>query len=296
MAAQPAQPLPEGCPCRPDPGDLPVPLLNATVSYSTDPSMLTLTVDYEAGKWRAKNLAFHITEWVLDFALRREERAHLRPGRTAAALRRAMQITFGNGNDRGIPGEILLHAVCRQFHGSDTVISKVWFKTAKNDTVKGFDLVHCVHLERELQLWLGEAKFYEDLDKAIRSALSDIREHFSADYLREEFRIIAPKIEDDHPHARELRQLMHDNTTLDQVFDRIVVPVLVAYDSPATAAHDRVTDAYRDELASEALHALDKFSRGLDPAVPITVKLFLVPMATKAALLEALDKELAACL
>jgi len=296
MAAQPTQPLPEGCICRPDPGELPVPLLNATISYSTDPSMLTLTVDYEAGKWRAKNLAFHITEWVLDFALRREERAHLSPGRMAEALRRAMQKTFGNGNDRGLPGEILLHAVCRQFYGSDTVISKVWFKTAKNDTVKGFDLVHCVHLDRELQLWLGEAKFYEDLDKAIRSALSDIREHFSTDYLREEFRIIAPMIEDDHPHAGELRHLMHDNTSLDQVFDRIVVPVLVAYDSAATAAHDRITDAYRDELASEALHALDKFARGLDPAVPVTVKLFLVPMATKAALLEALGKELASCL
>ena len=296
MPATPARPLPPGCPCRPDAADLPVRLLNATVSYSTNPSLLTLTVDYESGTWRAKNLAFHILEWVLDFALRREERAHLSAGRTAATLRRAVRITFGNGNDRGIPGEILLHAVCRQFHDSDTVISKVLFKTAKNDTVKGFDAVHCVHFGNELQLWLGEAKFYEDLDKAIRSALSDVREHFSEDYLRDEFSIIAPKIEDDHPHADELRKLMHENTSLDTVFDRIVVPVLVAYNSPVAAAHDHVSDAYLAELEAEALLALDKFARGLDRTIPVTVKLFLVPMATKAALLKALDKELSSWL
>src|SRR5262249_15805706 len=159
--------------------------------------------------------------------------------------RRAVEITFGNGNDRGAAAEILLHAVCRQFFGSDTVISKVFFKTASNDTYKGFDAVHCVHLDGELQLWLGEAKFYSDLSKALASALRDLAGHFQVNYLRTEFSLIAPKIEDCHPHADALRALMHENTSLDTVFDRIVVPVLVAYDSPATASHDHVCDAYK---------------------------------------------------
>jgi hypothetical protein len=285
--------LPFGCPCRPDPAVLPVKLLTATVNYPQEqPSLLALTVDYESRAWRAQALAFHLLEWVLDFALRREERGHLSHGRVAEALRRAVKIAFGNGKDRGVPGEILLHAVCRQFFGSDTVISKVWFKTAKNDTYKGFDAVHCVHLGGELQLWLGEAKFYSDLDDALRSALSDLAEHLDADYLRGEFAIIAPKIDDDHPHAGELRTLMHEHTSLDTVFDRIVVPVLVAYDSPATASHDHVCDAYKADLEAEVLRALDKFGRGLDSDVPVTVKLFLIPMATKTVLLDALDKEL----
>lgn len=286
--------LPFGCPCRPDPAKLPVALLSATVEEPPDhPSLLALTVDYELRVWRAQALARHLLEWVLDFALRRDEKGYISHGRAVETLRRAVKITFGNGNDRGVPGEILLHAVCRQFFGSDTVISKVWFKTSANNTYHGFDAVHCVHLAGELQLWLGEAKFYSDLDSALRSALTDLHEHLAHDYLRTEFSLIADKIDDSHPHASELRTLMHPNTSLDTVFHRVVVPVLVAYDSPATAGHDHVCDEYRADLEVEVRQAWTKFHQHLDTGIPVTVKLFLVPMATKRALLDALEEELA---
>ena len=285
--------LPLGCTCQPDPDDLPVALLTARVDDpSIEPTLATLTVDYELQHWRADALARHILDWVLDFSLRREERAHLPPGRVVEVVRRAMRATFGNGRDRGVPGEILLHAVCRQFFGSDTVINKVWFKTADNDTYKGFDAVHCVHYEGELQLWLGEAKFYRDLNSALRSALSDLEEHLKQEYLRSEFALIAGKIGDTHPHVNELRTLMHPNTSLDSVFDRVVIPVLVAYDSDTTGRHQIISDDYKAEIEAEARHAWTRFRDGLDPKLPVSVKLFLVPMNTKQAVLEALDREL----
>jgi Cap4 SAVED domain len=271
-----------------------VALLSATINDPTvTPALLALTVGYELRSWRAEALARHLLEWVLDFALRRDERSSLPAGRVMEAARRAVKLVFGNGRDRGVPGEILLHAICRQFFGSDTVISKVWFKTAANDTYKGFDAVHCVHSGAELQLWLGGAKFYSDIDDALRSALSDLREHLAADYLRAEFALIADKIDQSHPHAAELRSLMHPNTSLDAVFDRIVVPVLVMYDSPATSGHDHDCDEYLADLKAEVRRAWQKFGSALDSRLPVTVRLFLVPMATKQVLLEALDKELA---
>jgi HamA len=295
MATSPTVPLPRGCSCQPDPEQLPVALLAATIDDpKISPSLLALTVDYEAQVWRAGALAKHLLDWVLDFALRREERAILSAGRAIEAARRAVRATFGNGRDRGVPGEILLHAVCRQHFGSDTVISKVWFKTAVNDTYKGFDVVHCVHMAEELELWLGEAKFYQDLGKALRSVLSDLKEHLKQDYLRSEFALIADKIGDSHPHAEELRRLMHPNTSLDVVFDRIVVPALVAYDSDVTCAHDRISTQYREDLEVEVRRAWVKFKNGLDSSLPVTIRLFLIPMATKQKLLDALDTELIA--
>ncbi len=208
-------------------------------------------------------------------------------------MRRAVKATFGNGNDRGLPGEILLHAVCRQFYGSDTVINKVYFKTADNDTYKGFDAVHYVHTEAgDLELWLGEAKFYKSVSKALDRVLSDLEDHFKVDYLRNEFAIIADKIDDSHPHGDELRLLMHPNTSLDEVFDRIVVPVFVTYDSPATAAHDHMCPEYRDALEVEVRRAWLKFKSGLDADLPVSVRLFLLPMHNKETLKEALDQEL----
>lgn len=286
---------PSGCGCRADPTQLPVALLDVCFDDSAaDPAVTALSVGYEARQWRAGALARHIVEWVLDFALRPEERERLSAGRAVELTRRAVRATFGNGNDRGVPGEILLHAVCRQFFGSDTVISKVVFKTADNDTYKGFDAVHCVHGQDDaLELWLGEAKFYRGLGAAIRAALGDLEEHLQHDYLRNEFAIVADKIDASHPHAGELGQLMHPNTSLDEVFDRIVVPVLLTYDSAAAGEHDRVCPEYLAAVEAEARRAWLRFRNGLDAGLPVTVRLFLVPLADKTALLDALDAELA---
>jgi hypothetical protein len=253
-------------------------------------------VDYEGGQWRSEALARHILDWVLDFALLRRERDALTSGRAAEAIRRAVRATFGNGNDRGVPGEILLHAICRQFFGSDTIINKVWFKSSDNDTYKGFDAVHCVHNGDELELWLGEAKFYRSLSGAITSVISDLDDHTGNDYLRSELAIVANKISDDHPHAAELKRLMHPNTSLDSIFKRIVIPVLIAYDSKATQNHTALCDEYLEALEAEARRAWISFRSKLDPKLPVSVRLFLVPMGTKQALLEALNGELASWL
>jgi len=56
-------PLNAGCPCRPDPAELPVTLLSASVEdVSIEPTLMALTVDYETGRWRAEALARHILE------------------------------------------------------------------------------------------------------------------------------------------------------------------------------------------------------------------------------------------
>lgn len=294
-AVAPLSARPGDCRCHPEPEDLPEPLLTAHLDdQGISPPLTTLGVGYELKIWRADALAGHVLDWVLDFAMRPEERRPLSPGRARQIMRRAVDATFGNGADRGVPGEVLLHAVCRQFFGSDTVISKVFFKTADNDTYKGFDGVHCVHDDDdELELWLGEAKFYRRLGQAIAAALDDLDEHLERGYLRNEFAIVSEKIDDSHPHAEELRRLMHPNTSLDEVFDRIVVPVLIAYDSAATHEHEKVCPAYLEDLEAEARRAWLRFSRGVDASLPVTVRLFLIPMDDKKTLLDCIEAELA---
>lgn len=268
-------------------------LLTARFAFDLDsPALLAATVDYELGSWRVEAFANHILEWVLDYALRRGEREHLSPGRVVEITKRAMKATFGNGGDRGVPGEILLHAVCRQFFGSDTVINKVWFKTANNDTYKGFDGVHAVHSGATLELWLGEAKFYRDADRAIQAVVTELNDHLDRDYLRAEFALVASKIDDRHPHVDELRQLMHPNSSLDQVFDRMVVPILLTYDSVSTLAHTQLCPEYDATLEAEVRRIWLKLANRLPAKLPVAVRLFLVPLADKSALESALNAEL----
>nr|WP_269801777.1 DUF1837 domain-containing protein [Blastococcus atacamensis] len=237
-------------------------------------------------------MAEHLMDWVLDFALRHSERKGFSHGRALDALRSAIRRTFGNGNDRGLPGEILLHLACRQFYGSDTVIAKIFFKTATNDTVKGFDSVHVVHGEDGLEIWLGEAKFYSSLPHAVRSVVKELEQHLGADYLQDERLMIASKIEDIHPHAQELRSLLHKNTPLEELFTRVTIPVLLTYDSAVTGAHTSVCQEYKDQLEEELRSGWTYFEQRIPSSLPVTVRLILVPLATKEILTAALKQEL----
>ena len=268
--------------------------------------VISVGVGFELRKWRAGALAKHIMDWVPDFALRADERENLGVGRIMEKLRRAYKATFGNGRDIGAPGEILLHAICREFYGSSTLVNKVVFKTADNDTYKGFDGVHCVHSDAGgLELWLGEAKFKKNLVDALRAAAADIEAHFGVDYLRTEFALVSSKIDDRHPHAEEMRRLMHANTTLDRIFSKVVVPIFITYESKATCEHHDVDEAYVASLIGEAETAarnlrrrieairVEQGKRGVSTVpLPVQVRLFLLPMTQKQALLDELTKEL----
>jgi hypothetical protein len=290
MTALPIEPL--GMPV---PDRLPTPFLTVRVQQlDIAPSLTAVCAGYEDGQWRAAGLARHILDWVPDFALRYTERRGLDSGIAQEQIRRATHMVFGTGSAarRGEPGEILLHIVCRQVFGSDTVVNKVFFKTAGNDVVKGFDSVHIVQARGELELWLGEAKFYQDRDDAIRDALSSIRTHLATDYLRGEFSLITGKIDDSWPHARAVRQLIHENVPIQHVFQRVTIPVLLAYDSPAVRGHDTECAEFRAAFEAEMRDGWERFARHATGTLPVQVRLFLAPLGSKQALVDELDRRL----
>lgn len=290
------------CSCRPLPSDLPVQMLHPLYREDrANPRLLVLSAGYERRAWRAAGLARHVIEWVEDFAMRPAERANLGHGRSISMISRAMRATFGTRTGTSAAGEVLLHAICRQFFGASTVIHKIHFKSASNDQVKGYDAVHAVHAESgELQLWLGEAKFYSDIAGAISAALKDLRDHFQLEYVRSEFGVVADKIEPDHPHYDELVNLMDPATTVEDVFDRVVVPVFCTYDSDATVNHETHCAQYVSDVTTEAVKALEKLSAGVERLqhesgldLPGDILLILLPLATKDELVEALREQLA---
>jgi hypothetical protein len=131
-----------------EPDPLPTPFLTIRVhDLTASPSLTAVCAGYEDGAWRAAGLARHLLDWVPDFALRTDERSSFNSGTAQEQIRRAMRTVFGDGPiaRRGEPAEILLHIICRQVFKSNTVINKVFFKTAGNDVVKGFDGIHIVH-------------------------------------------------------------------------------------------------------------------------------------------------------
>jgi hypothetical protein len=202
---------------------------------------------------------------------------------------------------RGEFGEILLHMVMRQVFATVPAVSKIYFQDNDNHVVKGFDAVHVVADEKQIELWLGEVKFYEHLGKAITDVRAELHKHTEAGYLEREFAAITAKIDPAWPHADRLKLLLHPDTTLDEVFDNLTVPVLLTYNSEVVAARvaemneaggpcKDTYDAYKNTFETEIRAGLDKFAKDL-PA-DVRVRLILVPLHDKNTLLSELHARL----
>jgi hypothetical protein len=266
------------------------PVLEVRVDFmDRDPSLHTFCPGYELGRWRATELAEDVFERHLaTFALPYSEYIEINHETAARSLRRAARSIYATEkySKRGEFGELILHSIIRDAFNSVPAISKIYFKDGPNETVKGFDAVHVVEIDDELELWLGEVKFYESLSRAIRDVTDELHEHLRADYLRREFSAITNKLDPLWEHAERVARVLDENTSLDEIFDAVTIPVLLTYDSSAVGANRKLCDEYVSALQEEASRAWDSFHSKCDDAWGVRLRLILLPMLKKTSLVE----------
>ena len=275
-----------------------LPILEIRVTEPTwEPPLTVVCPGYEGSAWRDEALARDTFDRHLaSFALPYSALTGVDHSTAAELLRRAAKAVYSTDKyrRRGEFGELLLHAICRDIFKSEPAISKITFKDSANDTVKGFDSVHVVATTDALELWLGEVKFYQDLARAVSDSAAELAEHLKTDYLRSEFVAVVNKLDPSWPHAQDLVRLLQPNTSLDQVFDVLTIPVLLTYDSRVVKANDRLCDAYIQGLRDEASIAWRSFAAKCDSRWKIRIRLVLLPMLQKVRLATLMQERLIA--
>jgi hypothetical protein len=256
-----------------------------------------ICVGYERGRWRADALAAQLFDAVPEFALTHDELKQLSSANMIDLIRRAAQVVYtsNKAKNRGEIGELLLHILLKQVKNTIPAISKIYFKDAANDTVKGFDAVHVVADANGLELWLGEAKFYRNIGAAIRDVAAELAKHTQTKYLRAEFAAIINKLSPGWPpeERNRLSKLLDPKTSLDVVFDHACIPVLLTYESPTVAGHTKATPAYEQEFTAEVRRHHQAFVNAKLPK-DLRIELFLMPLHLKAELVRAFDGRLKA--
>ncbi|MBO4333591.1 MAG: DUF1837 domain-containing protein [Paludibacteraceae bacterium] len=253
-----------------------------------------LCVGFEMKSWRKEQLVNYLMDYIPEFALTYSELKSIDPRDIRRMLRNAAKAIYTSEKyqKRGEFGELLLHVVVRELYNTIPAISKIYYKDSPNDTVKGFDAVHVICHGDELELWLGEVKFYTDINDAINDVVQEIFEHIKSDYLRTEFIAIKNKIDSNWPHADRLKLLLDPNTSLDVVFDKACIPVLLTYDSKVIAKYDRSSEVYFAEITTEFEKLYKIFVEKISNKVPLTIHLFLLPLKTKAELVSCFNQKL----
>lgn len=261
--------------------------------YEAEPWLVAMCAGYELGEWRDEQLAEHVMEWLPEFALKYSEWESLGPSNAVRLIKKAAKAIYKTekyGN-RGEFGELLLHIVIRHVFKTFPAISKIHYKDSRNDTVKGFDCVHTIAKEDKLELWLGEVKFYKDIGSAIRDVIKELDDHTKRDYLRDEFSAITNKIDQNWPSSEKLSKLLDSNTSLDEIFDSVTIPVLLSYDSDTVKSYDRITDEFKQDFSNEVNKHWHTFkNKNLPKSVEIV--LILLPLKSKKDLQDKLHGEL----
>lgn len=260
-----------------------------------DPGLTGASVGYELNSWRCNQFADHVLEWLPEFALSPSEVDALRGNNAVALIRKAARsiYTTDKYRRRGEFGELFLHILIRQAFNTIPAISKIYYKDSANDTIKGFDAVHVLYTGSELELWLGEAKFYENFHQAVADVIKELHAHTDSDYLRQEFALISNKIEDEWPQSEALKKLIHRNRSLDEIFARLCIPVLLTYNSPVVNFHQAVNDSYFSDLKEEFDKNYEIFREAGLPS-SVRIHLFLLPLNKKTELVQALHERLVA--
>ena len=252
--------------------------------------------DYQRGEWNIEQFMEWIKRHIIGYALSPKEIRSLEPTQYVSAVERASRLIYGKEaktEKRGEIGELILHGLIYDIYHTEPVISKIYMKTSRSDTVKGFDCVHALADGDELDsLWLGEAKFYKDMSGAIREAVDSIRTLSEDIALRNEFMIISNGIGDDEdPMAVKVKNLLKRSTSLDEITPKICVPVLLTYDSKVVSQHTSLSEEFVENLNAEVNAHLDSF-KGAVTDIDLDIHVFIFSLADKAKLLEEFDKQL----
>lgn len=263
-----------------------------------DPTFRVFCAGYEQERWRAEELVRDFfRRHLASFALSYSEWRKVSGDSAAEALSRAARMVYATDNytRRGEFGELFLHGILRDFYNAEPAVSKIYFLDSPNDTAKGFDAVHVVvNEEGELDLWLGEAKLYASMSGAIAATIQSLKDHVENDFLRREFLAVSNKFDDGWEHSEKLRELLDDNTSLDVIIDRLVMPVLLTYQSSAIANHRVLSEEYAAELVAEARSAWGAFKDGLTVGFPVTIHLIVLPLEDTAKVRALADETLKA--
>lgn len=252
------------------------------VDIPEQPGAIALCPDFQFGSWRYKQLAKHLFDWLPDVALRPRERdalIHEPFKQLAKSCHRLFDVE--DPERRGEIGEILLHAICRQEFETAPFVARLFYKMRTNDSVTSVDVVHVLFnpITEKLELWLGEAKLHDDLNSAKYKALKSVEPLWSEDFLEEMKALIGPKIEGQAPHVQELNWLFEEETSLDQIVDRLVIPICLACNFEATESTSTRSEEYVAKVAAELADLRAYFKE----RVPVEVRFIciFVPMDCK---------------
>jgi hypothetical protein len=249
---------------------------------------------FEADQWRVGPFVNQLIDWLPDYALLEAELEEFDHANAYAKLQQAAVRVYTSDKyaKRGEVGEIALHAICRTELNTIPISPRVFYKSASNDVVKSFDLVHArIPDSGQIDLILGESKLYEDNASAIREAISSVRDHVENGFLTNQKILLGPQIPKATPRYQEVRDLFNSRKSNDFFVKAAVFVIGIFSNSEAFSGSNNRDAAYMKVVRHE-LALLDNAMRKSHELAKLRLLLFYVPLGSKRDVVDRFDAKL----
>lgn len=214
--------------------------------------------DFENGDWRFNRFQKFIWDNIVDTALSSVERDALANQSLSLLAEAAKKLRLTDSDDDIGKGselaEIVLYGIMKHHYGALPVVPKIFYKQNSQDNAKGADSVHIVVDGSDFSIWMGEAKFYNDIKNArLASIVESVGNALQSDKLEKENSIITNINDLDHligdiALRSSIRACLRSGASMDDLKSRLHVPILMLHECGITKACQRLTTAYKDDV------------------------------------------------
>jgi hypothetical protein len=231
--------------------------------------LLSVINGFEDGKWRKGEFRKFILDNIAQTGLSAEDRDNLyleSPYTTLTeSIKNLRLVDKDNGKGSEI-AEIVLYGIMRYHYHALPVVPKIFYKQNPKDNAKGADSVHIIlDDEGDFSLWLGEAKFYNDIaDERLYEPIKSVFDTISTDKIKKENSIIT-SIKDleyviTDPNVRKkVQTTLRRDTSIDEIRKRLHIPILLLHECNKTNEATELTEAYLNDIKEYHLNRALKY-------------------------------------
>lgn len=218
--------------------------------------LLGLVNDFEEYDWSLEKVIDFINIYISETALTMTEKESLiNKGKMNLILKESYKNIRIDKYMAEI-GEIFLYGILKEYYSAIPLNPKIYYKQNSNDYAKGFDSVHITLDDNNLLLWLGESKFYSNIDNAIDEACKSLKEHINKKIIKKEFELsydsknfnIIKSKHLDESNAEELENILNKTKKLEYVKNKLHVPIMIMYECHITKKYKELSEQYVEEL------------------------------------------------
>lgn len=224
--------------------------------------VLSIINDFENGKWRYNKFQTFIWDNIKETALSYKERqALISEGEDSVLTEAAKKLRLLDGGkvDKGKGSEIaeiVLYGIMRRHYNALPIVPKIFYKQNSQDYAKGSDSVHIViEGEKQFSLWLGEAKFYDNIENArLDTIIESVKNSLTLDKLKKENSIITNISDINHfsEISDDLRAHIYDilsqNVSIDLIKPILNIPILLLHECKITKSCTQMSNEYRTKI------------------------------------------------